>query len=306
MFLNSCRVALLLVLLAPQTSPRVDKDQLLTDLKVLSSDKMQGRQVDTPGSELARSFIVERFRESGIEPFGESYLAPFTFLSGRGGNRADRHGVNVIGRITGTARPDRYIVISAHYDHLGVRNGQTFYGADDNASGTAALFAIGKYFSSHRPETSLIFAAFDAEETGLQGSQSFLKQPPVDLHAIALNINIDMIARDHTLYVVGTYLQPFLKPTVERIIGKASVKTVIGHDDPAQKNVEDWTRDSDHYSFIQAKIPALYFGVEDFSQHHKATDAFETIDRDFYVNSVDTMVQAVMEFEADIDRLPVR
>src|SRR5215470_3924156 len=133
MFLAS-RFALFLLLLAPQSS-RVDGAQLLSDLRVLSSEKMQGRQVDTPGSELARDYIVERFRASRIEPFGQSYLAPFTFRSGRGGTSAKRHGVNVIGRIVGTRRPDRYIVISAHYDHLGVRNGQVFYGADDNASG---------------------------------------------------------------------------------------------------------------------------------------------------------------------------
>jgi len=267
---------------------------------------MQGRQVDTPGSEMARNYIVDRFRASGIEPFGETYLAPFTFRSVRSGSLSERHGVNVIGRIAGTKRPNRYLVISAHYDHLGVRNGQIFYGADDNASGTAALFAIGKYFSSHKPETSLIFVAFDAEESGLQGSQAFLKQPSVDLKTVALDINIDMIARDDTLYVVGTKLQPYLKETVERIIAKSSVKTVIGHDDPAEKKVEDWTQDSDHYSFMQAKIPALYFGVEDFAQHHKATDTFETIDRDFYVKAVDTMVQAVLEFDANFDSLPTR
>ena len=306
MFSDSFRIALLLLLLLPQSSSRIDNAQLFTDIKTLSSDKMQGRQVDTPGSEMARNYIVDRFRASGIEPFGETYLAPFTFRSVRSGSLSERHGVNVIGRIAGTKRPNRYLVISAHYDHLGVRNGQIFYGADDNASGTAALFAIGKYFSSHKPETSLIFVAFDAEESGLQGSQAFLKQPSVDLKTVALDINIDMIARDDTLYVVGTKLQPYLKETVERIIAKSSVKTVIGHDDPAEKKVEDWTQDSDHYSFMQAKIPALYFGVEDFAQHHKATDTFETIDRDFYVKAVDTMVQAVLEFDANFDSLPTR
>jgi len=299
MFSAASRIAVLLFLLVSQTTSRIDNAQLLSDLKTLSSEKMQGRQVDTPGSEMARNYIVERFRASGIEPFGQSYLAPFSF-------RAGRQGVNVIGRIAGTKRPERYIVISAHYDHLGMRNGQIFYGADDNASGTAALFAIGKYFSSHKPDNSLMFAAFDAEENGLQGSRAFLKQPPVDLSAIALDLNIDMIARDNTLFVVGTQLQPYLKSTVERIIAKASVRTVIGHDDPSQKNVEDWTRDSDHYSFIQEKIPALYFGVEDFAQHHKATDTYETIDRDFYINAVDTMVQAVLEFDANLQALPAR
>src|SRR5207237_1986016 len=137
-------------------------------------------------------------------------------------------GVNVIGYIEGTQTPRHYIVVSAHYDHLGVRDGQVFNGADDNASGTAALFAIGKYFSEHRPANSLIFAAFDAEESGLQGSQAFVKEPPVDRQSLALDLNADMIARDNTLFIAGTFLQPFLKPEVERIIAKAPAKTVIG------------------------------------------------------------------------------
>ena len=81
---------------------------------------------------------------------------------------------NVVGRIDGTAAPGRYIVVSAHYDHIGVRNGQVFNGADDNASGTAALFALARHFSANRPRHSLIFAAFDAEESGLRGARHFV------------------------------------------------------------------------------------------------------------------------------------
>jgi Zn-dependent M28 family amino/carboxypeptidase len=298
------RIIVVLLLLTQSSSGLLDKTQLLGDLKTLSSDDMQGRRVDTAGSEKARGYIESRFRASGILPFGESYLFPFTFRSGRGTGAMDRHGVNVVGRIVGSREADRYIVVSAHYDHLGVQNGRVFHGADDNASGTAALFAIAEYFNAHRPAHSLIFAAFDAEETGLQGSREFVTHPPVLAASIGLDINADMIARDDTLYVVGTFLQPFLKPSVERIIAKATAKTMIGHDNPALKNVEDWTKDSDHYSFIQAKIPALYFGVEDFAQHHKATDDYETIDPVFYTHAVETLIQAVQEFDSNLPAPP--
>lgn len=298
------RIIVVLLLLTQSSSGLLDRTQLLGDLKTLSSDDMQGRRVDTPGSKKARAYIESRFRASGILPFGESYLIPFTFRSGRGTGAMDRHGVNVVGRIVGSREADRYIVVSAHYDHLGVQNGRVFHGADDNASGTAALFAIAEYFNAHRPAHSLIFAAFDAEETGLQGSREFVTHPPVLAASIGLDINADMIARDDTLYVVGTFLQPFLKPSVERIIAKATAKTMIGHDNPALKNVEDWTKDSDHYSFIQAKIPALYFGVEDFAQHHKATDDYETIDPVFYTHAVETLIQAVQEFDSNLPAPP--
>jgi len=281
-------------------SDLIDAPALLHDLQVLSADDMQGRQVGTPGGEKARAYVLERFKASGIAPLGESLTASFTF-AGRGANAVERTGVNVVGRIDGTRQPRRYIVISAHYDHIGVRNDVVFNGADDNASGTAALFALGKYFSTHKPANSLLFVAFDGEEAGLRGARAFVAKPPVDASAIIINLNMDMIGRDPNdlLYVVGTRQQPFLKPFIERIAAKAPVKLVMGHDDPTEK--ENWTGDSDHAAFCQAKIPCLYFGVEDFDQHHKATDDYETMTLGFYVRAVETMVQAVKEFDTNLD-----
>ena len=293
---------------APRQTARpstlIDSAQLLSDLKVLSADDMQGRQVDTPGGAKARAFVIDRFKASGIQPFGEAYTEPFTFTAGRGGTQTERHGINVVGHIDGT-NTQRFIVVSAHYDHIGARNGVVFNGADDNASGTAALFAVAKYFSAHRPANSLLFVAFDGEESGLRGSEAFVKQPPVDAHAMAIDLNMDMIGRDPNdkLFVVGTYLPPFLKPLIEKLAAEAPVKVLIGHDDPSQKDVEDWTKDSDHYAFITAKIPALYFGVEDFDQHHKSTDDYETITFDFYIRAVETMVDAVKVFDANLDSI---
>lgn len=286
---------------AAQTAPRsavIDATQLLSDLRALSADDMQGRETGTPGWRKARDFIGERFKASGIKPFGATYEQTFTFVS-RGDNSLT-HGFNIVGQIAGIRQPRRYIVVSAHYDHLGVRNGQVFNGADDNASGTAALFTIAKYFTVHPPSNSLIFAAFDAEEVGLQGSRAFVKEPPVSADSLILNINADMIGRapDDKLFVVGTAAQPFLRPYVDAVIRQAPVKLLTGHEDPRQR--EDWTRDSDHYAFMQAKIPALYIGVEDFGQHHKATDDYETIDHDFYVRAVETVVQLIEQFDANL------
>jgi Zn-dependent M28 family amino/carboxypeptidase len=304
------RICLLLLIItstlsAAQNVPAsklIDSARLLQDLKMLSADDMQGRQVGTPGGVKAREFVIARFKASGVQPFGTSYEMPFKF-AGRGANAAKREGVNVIGRIESNRQPRKYIVVSAHFDHIGMRNGQVFNGADDNASGTAALFSIAEYFAKHKATHSLIFAAFDAEETGLRGSQAFVKQLPVEAGAIAIDINADMIGRDPNdkLFVVGTALQPYLRKHVEAIAGKAPVKLLIGHEDPKQP--EDWTRDSDHYSFIQAGIPALYFGVEDFDQHHKATDKYETMTYPFYVKAVETLIQSIQYFDTHLEDL---
>jgi pimeloyl-ACP methyl ester carboxylesterase len=294
--------------LAAQTpapvSKIVDAPQLLKDLQILSADDMQGRQAGTEGGARARAFVIDRFKASGIQPFGATYEQPFTYTAGRAGGPS-RDGVNVIGRIDGTKTANRFIVITAHYDHVGVRNGEVFNGADDNASGTAALFALAKYFSANRPQTSLIFAALDAEESGLRGARHFVANPPVDQASLLLNVNMDMIGRDpkDLLYVAGTHGQPYLKPFIEKIAAAAPVKLTMGHDDPAQKNIENWMGSSDHAAFCQAKIPCLYFGVEDFENHHKASDDYETMTHGFYVRVVETMVLAVREFDANIDAI---
>jgi Zn-dependent M28 family amino/carboxypeptidase len=285
----------------PRKNSVIDSTQLLSDLKALSGDDMEGRLTGTPGNDKARAFIVSRFKASGLTAFGSSYEHEFTF--GGRGNPSNRRGVNVLGKVDGARQPGRYIVISAHYDHLGTRNGEVFNGADDNASGTAALFALAKYFSAHRPTHSLIFAAFDAEELGQHGSRAFVSRPPVDRALVALNVNIDMIGRETAdrLFVVGTALRPFLRPHIDAVAAEAPVKLLVGHEDPKQP--EDWTRDSDHYSFMQAGIPALYFGVEDFEQHHAATDDYETMTHDFYVRAVETLVQAIERFDANLDTI---
>ncbi|MGE5835145.1 MAG: M28 family peptidase [Acidobacteriota bacterium] len=290
---------------APRRSDLIDSSQLLKDLQTLSADDMQGRQVGTPGGEKARTYVMQRFKESGIVPFGESFEQPFSFTAGRGGTGSDRTGVNVIGRIDGTQGSTPSIVLSAHYDHIGVRSGQVFNGADDNASGTAALFALGKYFSAHRPAHTIIVAAFDGEESGTRGSLAFVRTPPVDLSSIAVNVNLDMIGRDpdDKLYAVGTHAYPFLKPYLERVAATAPVKLLFGHDDPQQRGVEDWTKDSDHFAFHQAKIPFVYLGVEDFGQHHKATDDYETMSHDFYVRAVETALRVLQEFDSNLEAI---
>jgi Zn-dependent M28 family amino/carboxypeptidase len=283
----------------------VDGKLLLHDLQVLSADDMEGREVDTPGGAKTRVFVLNRFKESGIKPFGDDYAQPFTFTAraGRGATPVERHGVNVIGHIDGTRQPGRYLVVSAHYDHVGTRNGTVFNGADDNASGTAALFALAKYFSARKPANSIIFAAFDGEESGLQGALVFVKAPLFDLTTIIVDVNMDMIGRDpdDKLFAVGTVANPFLKPFLEKVAASAPVKLLFGHEDPKQP--EDWSGDSDHAAFQRAGVPAIYLGVEDFDQHHKATDKYETITFDFYIRATETSVKVVQAFDANLDAI---
>jgi Zn-dependent M28 family amino/carboxypeptidase len=275
-------------------SDLIDVRQLLVDLKVLSDDVMEGRRSGTAGNARARDYIVQRFKSAGISMLGDSYLFPFS------------RGVNVAGYIRGTTYPDKYIVVTAHYDHLGIQRGRIYNGAVDNASGVAALFALGQYFQRNRPEHSLLFVAFDAEESDLQGSQAFLRAPAVPRAAMLANVNIDMIGRDsnRALYAVGTYLQPFLKPLLDRVISTAPVKLLLGHDRPEQGN-ENWTDQSDHYSFFRSGIPFIFFSVEDYGLYHTPNDDYETVMPDFYAGCVETILNTIQVVDQSLRGIPI-
>lgn len=305
-------VALSCVTLGAQTarpSTMFDSAALLKTLQTLSSDEMNGRSAGSADSDKARAYLAERLKAAGLQQIGDSFEQPFTFNSGGGRNSAtpvSRKGVNLLGQIKGTRTPAQYIVVTAHYDHLSPRNGVVMNGADDNASGAAALVAVTEYFAKHRPQNSLIILACDAEEAGLVGAKTFVATPPVPAASIIANINMDMIGRDpdDKLFAVGTLLNPVLKPIVESVAKTAPVKLLIGHDDPANKALDDWTRDSDHYAFWDKwKLPFIYLGVEDESQHHKATDDYETISHDFYVRAVETSIQLIQAFDKNLDTI---
>lgn len=276
----------------------VDTARLMQDLTALAHDSMEGRATGTPGGARARTFMERGFAERGLQPFGASYLQPFTFTR----REATHEGVNVIGLVRGTERPDRYIVVSAHYDHLGIRDGQIYNGADDNASGSAALLAMAEHFVRNPPRHSIIFAAFDAEEMGLQGARAFVAAPPVPRGAIVLNINMDMIGRSDAaeLYVAGTYHYPQLLPFVQRAAAVAELRLIPGHDRPGGAPGDDWTMLSDHGAFHAERIPFLYFGVEDHPDYHRPTDTVERIQPGFFARATRTVLTALRLLDSEL------
>jgi Peptidase family M28 len=276
----------------------IDSARLMTDLRALSADSMEGRRTGTPGGERARRYLDRAFAGTGLAPVGGEFRHPF----GEGGEGGEG-GVNFIGRIAGRDT-SRVIVLSAHYDHLGIRNGQIYNGADDNASGTAAVLEIARHFAHTRPAHTLLFVAFDAEEQGLRGARAFVAAPPVPLQAIAIDVNLDMVSRNEKgeLWVAGTRHSPFLRPFAEHLAADAPVTLRIGHDSPGTGS-DDWTDASDHGPFHDAKIPFLYFGVEDHPDYHRPTDDADRIEPQFYIHAVETILSAVEALDRDLDRL---
>jgi hypothetical protein len=278
-------------------SGRVDGDALIRDLEALASPALEGRLTGTAGNRKAQAFIAERFKQLGLRPVGGSHEQRFSFPKREAGKPTPSNAVNLMGLVRGTVNPQSVVIVSAHYDHLGVLNGQVYPGADDNASGVAALLAIAAWFAGHPPRSSLLFVAFDAEEEGLHGARHFVATRPVPLARIATVVNIDMIGRGdaNRLFVVGTHHYPSLKPVVSEAATGSPIEVAFGHDQPASQasGMDDWTNQSDHAPFHAAGIPFLYFGVEDHADYHKPSDTADKIPRRFYLAATELVLETV-------------
>jgi hypothetical protein len=267
---------------------------LLENIKTLSSDAFEGRRTGTSGALKSQNYIIEHFKKRGVAPLDNSYKQSFQFKS-RG---KAYQGVNVLGVIEGTEAAQNYIVISAHYDHEGIKQGEIYNGADDDASGISALFAFAEYFKTNPPKHHIILAAFDGEELGLKGADFFVNNSIVPLEHIKLNLNMDMISRSkkNELFVVGTRYYKQLEPALINFNGFGEVNLLIGHDGNDQK--EDWTYSSDHALFHKKNIPFLYFGVVDHEDYHKPTDVFENINVEFYKDAVQSVILVFQKLDA--------
>ncbi|MFA3793062.1 M20/M25/M40 family metallo-hydrolase [Aliiglaciecola sp. SL4] len=271
----------------------IDRERLWEDFSYLASDKMQGRKNQSSGSFLAQEFLISRFSEIGLKSFTQEqkYRLPFRYET----TFSHVDGVNIGGYFIGKTFPQKFIVITAHYDHLGMRGNKIFNGADDNASGVAGLLAIAEKIAQQGAEHSIIFLATDAEEKGLYGSRAFVENPPVELSQIKYNLNLDMISQNQgksRLYVSGArYYLPF-KEVIAQATDEAGLCLVNQHRRNRRGSAmafgPDWRKASDHASFGKVDIPYLFVGVGEHIYYHTEKDTVESVDPDFFQAAVET------------------
>ncbi|MEO0548931.1 MAG: M28 family peptidase [Pseudomonadota bacterium] len=274
---------------------RFSGDYLLDLAEALSSDDLQGRAPGTEESMRARQMIIDRFEALGVQPVNGSFEHPFLygpFTNPETGEDAvpDKPGTNVMGLIEGSGESDLTMVLTAHFDHLGVREGEIFNGMDDNASGVTGILAAAEYFSENTPLHNVLIVALDAEEDGLSGARDFVTNPPIPLETIAFNLNLDMVSRGDNglLWASGAAHWPALEPMIVTVASTAPVEVRMGFD--TGEGRDDWTLLSDHGVFFRAGIPHLYLGVEDHPDYHRPSDDFENVDKDWYLRSIETVV----------------
>lgn len=277
----------------------INRKQLLRDVEILSSDVYEGRRTGTRENQMAANYIVSRFKNIGLNFYQDSFKHPFTLKNRR---NETINGTNLIGYIKG--KSDKVIIISAHYDHVGISNSLIFNGADDNASGVAGLLAMATWFKDHKPDNTLLFIAFDAEEMGLQGAYSFIKNPVIESSRIKLIVNMDMISHNDKgeLYAAGAFKNPVIKKILKNADKETGVKIIFGHDDP-KLGRDDWTMQSDHGPFAQNNIPFIYFGVEDHKDYHKPTDEYQNINKDFLYGAGKAILNSVISLDDQLKKV---
>lgn len=300
-------ITIILVLIPSWSSfaQEVNSKKLLQHIEYLSSDDLAGRKPLSDGSMKARKYILDELTSFDlVEPLYPDFIQNFSFLNQREVKNY-KDAANLVAFIPGS-QSRKVIVITAHYDHVGIgkadSKGDSIYnGADDNASGTAALMVLAEYFSRNRPKHGMMFVALDAEEMGLRGARALVNDFPYPLDQIVLNLNMDMLSRSdkNELYISGTYYYPRFKTILEKVANGSNPTLRFGHDEPGTGS-NDWTKSSDHGAFFEKKVPHLYFGVEDHIDYHKPSDEFKNIQPQFYINAVNLVLKSLIALDTEL------
>ncbi len=255
----------------------ITEDLIKKHITILSSDEMEGRKAGTRGIEKAARYIENEFKKIGLNKFDglSTYRQKF--------NEKGLALFNIIGILEGKSKKDEFIVISAHYDHLGINkngNGDVIYnGANDNASGVAAVLALAKYFSRMKVnERSIIFVAFTAEEMGLIGSNYFGGK--INPKKIVAGINIEMIGKQSPFGPKTAWITGYNKSTFGEIIQKnLEGSNYKVYPDP-YLNFNLFFR-SDNASLARLGVPAHTFSTSPMDKdldYHKVTDEVNTLE----------------------------
>jgi Peptidase family M28 len=289
--------------------------QLKRHLTYLASDSLKGRDTGSEGQKLAAKYIAKHFSENGLTPIIKKDDGTFSYfqtyelqrMKAFGGQyrympmKAKRSGVidtvgteNVIGFIEGTDKKSEVVVITAHYDHIGIdSDGKINNGADDDGSGTVAVLELAQAFAKAKkagngPRRSMLFMTVTGEEKGLLGSKYFVENSPIPLANIVCDLNIDMIGRTDDqhigkpdyIYLIGS---DKLSSKLHEISEKANTDHTMLALDYTFNNPDDPNRfyyRSDHYNFAEKKIPVIFYFRGVHEDYHKPGDDVEKIQFD--------------------------
>ena len=227
-------------------------------------------------------------------------------------------GNNIVAYVEGKSKKDEFIVVTAHYDHLGKRGDEVFNGADDNASGTSTLLELAKAFQGavlegSRPERSIVFAWFCGEEKGLLGSEYYSENPIFPLENTIANVNIDMVGRVNDkykdnpdyIYVIGSDRLSSDLHKINESVNQKYTQLTLDYTYNGENDPNKFYYRSDHYNFAKKGIPAIFYFNGTHEDYHRTTDDIEKINFDKMAHVGQLIFHTIWELANRPDRIVV-
>lgn len=265
--------------------------ELSEHLYTFSSDEFEGRRTGESGQIKAAQFLSEYYKGEGIlspidsmtyfQNISQSFLPNYNATQ------------NVLAFIEGSEKPEEVLIISAHLDHEGVKEGKIYNGADDNGSGTVAIMEIAQAFNiakkeGKHPKRSVLFLHVTAEEIGLKGSQYYTENPVFELKNTIANLNIDMIGRidekhkkdKNYIYLIGSDRLSTELHDISEKVNTSLYNLKLDYNYNEEDDYNKFYYRSDHYNFAKHDIPVIFYNNGTHEDYHKHTDTAEKIDYD--------------------------
>ncbi len=294
---------------APAPPAPLSAAALMAHVDHLASASLRGREAGTDDERRAAEYVAGRLDEGGVPAPASGRMQPVEL----GGGRSQ----NVLALVAGRGPlAGEVVVVGAHVDHLGVRGGVLFPGAEDNASGVAVALEIARALAGRDDlGRGVLFAFFGAEEIGMVGSRAFVRSPPVPLERVAVMVNIDMIGRplvdqagfdlpkralgidDRAVGLVGAKGCDALHRLVVLACEPAGVVPVAPEDFPLPfaKLIETQTEGrGDNAPFAAAGVPAIFFGSGESDDYHQPTDVPATLSPDLLARRAQAILRTVI------------
>ena len=288
--------------LAADYAKSITAEDLKNHLYKFASDEFEGREAGEQGQKLAAEYLKSAYQSYGLkapfknnnyfQKFDSTYVHAGIRAKGRKIRKTFKPSENVIAFIEGSEFPNEYVIVSSHYDHIGIKNGEINNGADDDGSGTVSVLEIAQAFSQaakkgHTPRRSVVFMNFTAEEKGLWGSKYYSDNPVFPLENTVTDLNIDMVGRidplhvdtknPNYIYVIGSdHLSTDLH-NVNEAANKEFVNLNLDYKYNATDHPKRFYYRSDHYNFAKHGIPVIFFFNGTHADYHKPTDTPEKI-----------------------------
>jgi len=274
----------------------ISTESLKANLTVIASDEMEGRDTGSEGQKKAGRYIIDFYKQNGVSfPKGATDYyqhIPAAYLNAKY-NEGLNDSENIWAFIEGSEKPEEIVVVSAHYDHVGVKGGAVYNGADDDGSGTVAIMEIAAAFQKaknegHGSKRSILILHMTGEEHGLHGSRFYSEHPLFPLANTVADVNIDMIGRrdelhrnsNNYVYLIGSdYLSTDLYNICEEVNAKNKFLTIDYKYNDKQDPNRFYYR-SDHYNFAKNGIPVVFLFNGTHADYHKPTDEVSKIEFD--------------------------